>query len=110
VATLVPAPGNAAAAAATPLWCLVCGPRGEVDVVLNLLLFVPFAVGLRLAGMPFRRIVAWAAGLTLAVETLQATVIPGRDASLSDLLTNTTGAMLGAALAPLLARLGSRLS
>ena len=37
--------------------------------------------------------------LAAGIETLQLTVIPGRDASLSDLLTDTTGGAVGALLA-----------
>ena len=98
--TLSPIAGQARASETTPLLCLVCGNKGGVDVLLNLLLFAPFAVGLRLAGWRWPRIVAVAALVSFSVEFLQFTVIPGRDASLSDLLANTTGAGVWAALAP----------
>lgn len=104
-ATLSPSPGQAVAAAATPLLCVICGEVGGTDAFLNLLLFAPMAVGLRLLGWPWRRVVAAAALLSLTVESLQFAVIPGRDASLSDLLTNTTGAAVAAAMAPYLPRL-----
>jgi hypothetical protein len=100
VFTLTPDPGEVAAAAATPLLCLICGNRGGVDVLQNLLLFVPLGAGLRLAGWRWRRIVAVAALVSFTVEFLQFTVVAGRDASLSDLLTNTTGAAIAAALIP----------
>ncbi|HEX2149096.1 MAG TPA: VanZ family protein, partial [Actinomycetota bacterium] len=96
--TLVPAPEQAAAAETTPLWCLVCGDYGGVDVLNNILLFLPFGAGLRLNGLRVRGIVATGALLSLTVEALQLLVIPGRDASLSDLLTNTLGTWLGAAV------------
>jgi hypothetical protein len=98
--TLQPQPDAAALAAETPPWCLVCGDRGGVDVVLNLLLFLPFGLGLRLAGVSWRRTVTAACLGSLAVEVLQLTVVAGRDASLSDLLSNTASAATGAALAP----------
>ena len=98
--TLTPIPGQALASAATPLLCLICGNKGGVDVLQNLLLFAPFAAGLRLAGWPWRRVVAAAALVSFTVELLQFTVVAGRDASLSDLLANTSGAALWAALAP----------
>lgn len=104
VATLTPAPGQAGAAASTSLFCLVCGEGGGTDVFLNLLVFTPMAVGLRLLGWPWRRVVIAAALLSLAVEFLQLALVPGRDSSLSDLLSNTTGAAVAAALAPHLPR------
>lgn len=103
-ATLTPISGAAAGATITSFSCLVCGPRGGVDVVLNVILFIPFAFGLRLAGMPARRVVALAVLLTIFVEGMQLR-IPGRDTSLSDLLTNTAGGVLGATLAAHVRRL-----
>ena len=70
-----------------------------MDVFLNLLLFVPLGAGLRLAGWRWRAVVAGAALVSFTVELLQYTVVTGRDASLSDLLTNTAGAAAAAALA-----------
>ena len=104
-ATLFPNPRQAAASAATPILCLVCGEGGGTDVFLNLLLFAPMAVGLRLLDWPWRRVVAVAALLSLTVEFLQFSVVVGRDPSLSDLLANTIGAAAAAALAPRVPRL-----
>jgi hypothetical protein len=98
VATLVPNPGQVAAVRATPVWCLVCGNHGGADVLNNLLLFVPFAAGLRLIGFGARTVVGLGAVVALVIESLQFSVIPGRDASLSDLLTNTLGSWIGTAL------------
>jgi len=98
-ATLTPSPDPNGLAQLTPLWCIVCGELGGSDVVANLLLFLPFAMGLRLAGLTWRRTVLVAATVSFAVELLQLLAIPGRDASLSDLLTNTTGAAIGATIA-----------
>lgn len=98
--TLRPDPAQAPLSAATPLLCLVCGNKGGVDVFLNLLLFAPLGAGLRLAGWPWRRVVLAAALLSLSIEALQLTVVTGRDASLSDLLTNSTGAAAAAGMAP----------
>jgi VanZ like family len=103
--TLRPEPDAAVFAAATPIYCLVCGERGGVDVLLNILLFLPLGIGLRLAGASLPRAVAAAAAASLVVELLQLTVIVGRDASLSDLLSNTAGGALGAGLAVRLPRL-----
>ncbi|HEU4642455.1 MAG TPA: VanZ family protein [Gemmatimonadaceae bacterium] len=64
-----------------------------------MLLFIPFAFGLRLAGVPRWRAFAIAAGTSLAIELLQWHVIVGRDASLGDLLTNSAGGAVGIVLA-----------
>jgi hypothetical protein len=96
--TLVPLPEQSIASRLTPWWCLVCGDHGGVDVINNVFLFVPFALGLRLAGVRTRTAVAVGALLSLSIELLQWRVVPGRDASLSDVLTNTSGSWLGAAV------------
>jgi hypothetical protein len=98
VLTLFPNREQGPYAELTPLLCIICGPHGGADVFLNLLLFMPLAVGLRLLGWTWGRVVLASALLSLSVEILQLTVIPGRDASLSDLVTNTTGGAVGAAL------------
>ena len=85
----------------------MCGDQGGADVIANLILFLPFAIGLRLAGASWRRTVALAAAVSFTVELLQLTVVPGRDASLSDLLSNTASGAIGAGLAPHLAGLAS---
>ena len=97
--TLIPHPEEAARSAATPITCLVCGELGTVDVLLNVLLFVPLGLGLRLAGFSWRRALALGAALSLGIELLQMKVIAGRDASLGDLITNSLGTGLGAWLA-----------
>jgi hypothetical protein len=99
-ATLTSSPDPNGLAQLTPLWCIVCGELGGADIVANLLLFLPFAIGLRLAGLSWRHTVLVCATASLTIESLQLTVIPGRDASLSDVLTNTASGAIGAALAP----------
>ena len=101
-ATLYPTPSAAVVAKETPLLCLICGENGGTDVILNLLLFAPFAIGLRLSGWSWLRITLTCAVLSFGIELSQYLWIPGRDASLSDLLTNTTGGSAAAAVAPLL--------
>jgi VanZ like family len=98
VLTLIPNPRQASVADETPLLCLVCGESGGADVVLNLLLFIPLGVGLALLGRSWARVVALCALLSLGVETLQYAAHIGRDASLSDLLTNTASGAVGAVL------------
>jgi hypothetical protein len=77
-----------------PSWCVLCGERAVLDSVLNVFLFIPFGVGMRLAGMSRRR--AFAIGLvtTITVELLQL-YIPGRDTSLGDIFTNSFGTLVG---------------
>ena len=98
VLTLVPNPRQTPVADETALLCLVCGESGGADVVLNLLLFIPLGAGLALLGWPWARVVAVCALLSLGVETLQYVLHTGRDASLSDLLTNTTSGAVAAAI------------
>jgi hypothetical protein len=106
VATLTPTSDvRGTSAAATPLLCLVCGKSGGADIAANLLLFLPLALGLRLSGQSWGRTVLWCGLLSFTVESLQYRVVVGRDASLSDVLTNTTSAAIGAALGGFLPRM-----
>jgi hypothetical protein len=97
-ATLTPSDAPHGEILGTSLFCLVCGDQGIADVAANLLLFLPFATGLRLAGWSWLRTVAAAALVSFSVEALQFLVVTGREASLSDLLTNTLSGAIGAAL------------
>ena len=90
-ATLRPGP----AGMGTEGICLVCGPYGGVDAILNLLLFVPFGVGLALARTGGRTALGIVFGCSLAIELLQLQHITGRDATLGDLLWNTLGGAAG---------------
>lgn len=67
------------------------------DAVLNILLFMPLGAALAAGRRPVRRLVLLTAGLAGAIELTQA-LIPGRDPSPVDLVTNTLGAALGAVL------------
>jgi hypothetical protein len=100
--TLYPIPSAERIADQTPLLCLVCGENGGADVIQNLLLFAPFAIGLRLYGWSWIRVTVACAALSFSVELCQYLWVPGRDASLSDVLTNTSGGSAAAAVAPLL--------
>jgi hypothetical protein len=102
VATLLPREGTTHPESLTPVLCLVCGEAGAVDVLYNFFLFIPFGFALRLGGMRTGTVLALAFLLTLTVESAQYWIIPGRDASLSDVLTNTAGGVAGALLANLL--------
>ncbi|HEV2150160.1 MAG TPA: VanZ family protein [Longimicrobiaceae bacterium] len=77
--------------------CLFCGDRGLADAILNVLLFMPLGAGLALRGATLLAATLLGGVFTGGIEFLQS-LIPGRDASLSDLLFNTLGCVLGAAL------------
>jgi hypothetical protein len=90
-ATLFPTPG----APAIPHGCVICGPFGAVDSVLNVLLFIPLGFGLGLRRTALGRALLLVLCATTLVEGLQLTVITGRSATLGDLLTNTLGGSFG---------------
>jgi VanZ family protein len=91
VVTLTPAAGTEQIS----FWCLKCGERPAVDLLLNILLFVPLGAGLGLYGIRFRRAVFLALLCTCLVEALQFFVVPGRYASFRDILANSAGALTG---------------
>jgi hypothetical protein len=97
--TLRPDPHAVLLVAETPFTCLLCGSLGLMDVLLNILLFVPYGLGLRLSGLSRLRTMLIVMATTGAIELTQGLFLPGRDASLSDLLTNTAGGALGLLLA-----------
>ena len=79
--------------------------RGWCDDVLiadfarNIVLFLPFAFGLALAGVrPLWALLAGSA-LSALVELLQINIIVGRDSSVLDWISNSLGAALGVAIA-----------
>jgi VanZ like protein len=79
-------------------FCIFCGSTGSVDFVLNVLLFVPLGVGLRLLRGNSARTAFIGFLVTLAIEALQWRIIPGRDAAFGDIVANVGGAWLGAVL------------
>lgn len=79
-------------------FCVACGELGGTDVVLNVLLFLPLGVGLGLLGARRRTAIGGMVAATLIIELLQV-FIPGRDASLGDVLANSLGGALGFFLA-----------
>jgi hypothetical protein len=91
LATLLPASGQPVASH----FCLVCGALGGVDSILNVLLFVPLGVGLALYGVPAKRAILAMSVLSILIETAQLLVIPGRDATIGDVFTNTLGGAMG---------------
>jgi VanZ like protein len=96
LATLTPSPGTQVTA---DLWCIACGELGALDVLANVVMFVPFGFALLLAtNRPWLSIAACVA-TTVIVESLQIRVIVGRDASLSDVLANSLGGLIGVEIA-----------
>jgi hypothetical protein len=77
--------------------CFVCDFRWLADGVLNVGLFLPLGMAIGWRGKSFWRATLAGAALSAAVELLQ-TRIPGRDPELRDIIANTIGAALGAAL------------
>lgn len=84
-----------------PLWC---DNRPLLDVILNVVLFMPMAFGMRGAGVRNTKTLLAASALSLAIEVLQH-LIPGRDASMRDWITNTLGGAAGIGLAVWIDRL-----
>ena len=78
--------------------CILCSRASLADALANLALFLPLGAALGGLGVPRRRTVLFAAGLSLAVELAQF-AIPGRDPSLSDVIFNIVGASLGRVVA-----------
>ena len=77
--------------------CVVCGERGIADVLVNIILFLPFGAALAAGGVSLPRCGLAAALLSASVEFAQLW-IPGRDPSLGDVVSNTLGGGLGAVL------------
>src|SRR5687768_17601575 len=81
-----------------PRLCVFCGSTGGLDFLLNVLLFLPFGLGLGLLRLSRLRSIALIVAFTVAIEALQY-AIPGRDSSVGDILANTGGGLFGVLLA-----------
>ena len=95
IAWLTLRPAHASASTIDSHLCVVCGPLAGVDILLNMLLFFPLGVGLSLCGLSPWKAVLTCFALSLSIETAQALVVRGRDSTLSDILTNTSGGAIG---------------
>jgi hypothetical protein len=96
VATLTPA------SASTPtadFWCVACGEFGGLDVFNNVVLFVPLGVAFAVATDRRWRSILACVAITTFVESMQIRIVQGRDSSLSDLLANSLGGVIGVELA-----------
>jgi len=80
-------------------WCLKCGERRAVDLLLNILMFGPLGLALGLYGFRFRPAALSSLACTCLIEALQFSLVPGRYASFRDILANFTGALIGYGLA-----------
>jgi hypothetical protein len=96
VGTLTPSPG---VTSSLDFWCLACGELAALDVVANMVLFMP--LGFALAAAMNRRWLPLAicVATTVMVEALQVRIIVGRDASFRDILANSVGGIIGVELA-----------
>jgi hypothetical protein len=79
--------------------CITCGNKGTADFILNLLLFVPLGLGLRLAGLRNWVVCGTSILLTITIEALQYWVVTGRESALNDIVSNSLGGCLGVVLA-----------
>ena len=75
-------------------WYLVSGNAALAELLQNLILFIPFGVGLALAGVRPGVAMLLGAALSFSVEFAQQW-IPGRDPSLGDLVCNTLSTTIG---------------
>ena len=77
-----------------PFWCIRCGARPAVDVLLNILMFTPIGAGLALLRVRARWAVLLIVITTLGIEALQYAVIEGRFPSARDIVANTLGGIV----------------
>lgn len=90
-ATLLPQPPGAVESHL----CVICGSFGSVDAILNVVLFAPLGIGLALYGLRGRNAVLAICALSAGIEITQFLLIPGRDSTLGDVITNTAGGAIG---------------
>jgi hypothetical protein len=74
--------------------CIFCGDRALADVLINIVLYVPFGLGAALLGAQRRKAILAGALLSATIELVQIW-LPGRDASVGDVLANTLGTAIG---------------
>lgn len=93
--TLQSQPDAAAEIAKLPWYCVVCGDGGAADVLLNILLFLPLGVALAALGWSRAPTLLVVIAISTAIEVYQGAALIGRDACLGDVLSNSTGGMVG---------------
>ncbi|MCG8469395.1 MAG: VanZ family protein [Gemmatimonadetes bacterium] len=80
-------------------FCILCGDRGLADALLNIAMFVPLGIGARRLGPGPLLVFALGFLLSGSIETTQF-FIPGRDASVGDVVMNSLGGLIGGLLSP----------
>jgi len=105
LATLTP---NPSAESGGWVSCFVCGDRGLADILVNIILFVPFGAALGAGSMAWWQIWIVGTAFSAALEYAQL-FIPGRDSSLADVCTNSLGALVGGLVVRLFLRACRRL-
>lgn len=86
-------------------FCLLCGSRGLADAILNLMMFFPLGLCLRLAGLRTRSAILTCFTFSLLIEFSQLSLVSGRDATAGDVIANTLGGSLGVVVARVLPEL-----
>jgi len=76
-------------------WCLSCGDMAMADVVRNILLFAPGGLFLARLGISVPAVIGIGLAISAGIETAQI-LVPGRDVSIRDGMTNGLGAGAGA--------------
>lgn len=96
----MPFGGLRTAAADMPqTWCLKCGGMWMTDAISNVVLFAPLGFMMALCGVRFRNVALIAAAFSLFVECMQFVGLPpGRSPAIADVLSNTSGGIVGALL------------
>lgn len=95
--TLVPGIGDPATGGGFT-WCLGCGDLGTLDIINNVLLFVPFGAALAAHGRRLGSLTAIGIAFSTGIELLQVAIAPGRSGSFGDILSNSVGTALGGLL------------
>jgi hypothetical protein len=75
--------------------CIICGTYGLADAIRNVVLYVPFGIGLAASGLRGRRILLVAGLLAGTIEVAQVFIVAGRDGNPVDVVTNILGAAIG---------------
>jgi glycopeptide antibiotics resistance protein len=98
IATLLPF-GGMTAERIPPSWCLQCGTLWLTDAFANIALFVPFGLAMAMRRHRVWQVLVVSLCFSLLIELLQSVGFPpGRSPALADIVTNTLGGTLGAAL------------
>lgn len=94
-ATLIPASAPPTSDPTALRWCFRCGSFGTVDVILNVMLFVPLGAALRAGRARPLAAVAGMVLLSLSIEMVQLLWLRGRDPNGFDVIANGIGGVVG---------------